>query len=154
MTVIDKKKNTGEFISTIKCFNLEVTHGHNSSTKISCTVIPSAKMCVCAQCCPAFCDPMDPRLLCHGNFQARILEQLPFPTPRVLPDPGLNPHLFCLLHWHVDSLPLCHFGKPIAKITKTNPFRNQKREEKLICVNTQSLYHSCQKTNKNNSSLF
>ena len=24
----------------------------------------------------------------------------------------LKPHLLCLLHWQVDSLPLCHLGSP------------------------------------------
>ena len=71
MTLIDKIKSTGELISTIKYFNLEVTHGHNSSTKISCTVIPSTKMGVCAQCCPTFCDPMDPRLPCPWKLPGK-----------------------------------------------------------------------------------
>ena len=31
---------------------------------------------------------------------------LPSPTPRDLPDPGIEPHLLCFLHWQVDSLPL------------------------------------------------
>ena len=31
---------------------------------------------------------------------------LPCPPPRVLPKPGLNLQLLCLLHWQVDSLPL------------------------------------------------
>ena len=99
MTVIDKKKNSGEFISTIKCFNLEVTHGHNSSTKISCTVIPSAKMCVCAQCCPAFCDPMDPRLLCPWKFPGKNIGAVAISYskgsswPRIEPTSLLSPTL-------------------------------------------------------------
>ena len=37
---------------------------------------------------------------------------LPFPTPRDLSDPGIQPHLLCFLHWQVDSLPLVPPGKP------------------------------------------
>ena len=28
------------------------------------------------------------------------------------PDPGSNPRFLCLLHWQVDSSPLCHLGSP------------------------------------------
>ena len=35
----------------------------------------------------------------HGIPQERLLELVPFPTPEDLPDPGLNPHLLCLLQW-------------------------------------------------------
>ena len=44
--------------------------------------------------------------------QARILEWVAIPTPGDLPDPGSNPHLFCLLHWLADSLPLSHLASP------------------------------------------
>ena len=37
---------------------------------------------------------------------------LPFPSPGNLPDSGLNPRLFHLLHWQLDSLPLEHLGIP------------------------------------------
>ena len=33
--------------------------------------------------------------------------ELPFPSPRDIPDQGLNPDL---LHWQVGSLPLSHLG--------------------------------------------
>jgi len=35
---------------------------------------------------------------------------LPFPPPGDLPDPCL----LCLLHWQVDSLPLCHSGSRVV----------------------------------------
>ena len=31
----------------------------------------------------------------------------------IFPAQGLNPHLLHLLHWQMDSLPLCHLGNPI-----------------------------------------
>ena len=30
----------------------------------------------------------------------------------VFPNQGSNPHLWHLLHWQADSLPLCHLGSP------------------------------------------
>ena len=48
-----------------------------------------------AQSCLTFCDPMDyskPDSSVHGIFQARILEwKLPFPPPRNLSHPGMEP---------------------------------------------------------------
>ena len=48
----------------------------------------------CAQSCPPLCGPMDcrfPGSSVHGISQEGILEQLPFPTPGDLPDPGIQP---------------------------------------------------------------
>ena len=48
-----------------------------------------------AQSCLTFCDPMDyskPGSSVHGIFQTRILEwKLPFPPPRNLSHPGIEP---------------------------------------------------------------
>ena len=38
----------------------------------------------------------------HGVLQPRILEQLLFPPPGDLPDPGIKPRL-CVLHWLAGS---------------------------------------------------
>ena len=47
------------------------------------------------QLCPTHCDPMDcspPGSSVHGILQATILEWvLPFPSPRDLPNPGIEP---------------------------------------------------------------
>ena len=51
-------------------------------------------MCSVAQLSPSLCSLMYGSLIgssVHGNFQARILEWLPFPTPKDLPDPGVKP---------------------------------------------------------------
>ena len=37
---------------------------------------------------------------------------LPCPPPGALPDPGIEPHLLCLLNWQAGSLPLAPPGKP------------------------------------------
>ena len=39
---------------------------------------------------------------------------LPCPPPGDLSNPGLNPHLLCLLHWLAGSLPLALPGKPVS----------------------------------------
>ena len=54
----------------------------------------SACVCVCAQSCPTFCDPMGcslPGSSVHGILQARILEWLPSPPPGDLPNPKIKP---------------------------------------------------------------
>ena len=56
----------------------------------------SSTSCVCAlvaQSCPTFCDSMDyspPGSFVHGIFQARTLEQVPFPTQGDLPGLGIK----------------------------------------------------------------
>ena len=42
------------------------------------------------------------------EYWSRLL----FPTPGYLSDPGTELTTLCLLHWQVDSLPLCHLGRP------------------------------------------
>ena len=46
------------------------------------------------QSCPTLCNPMDcilPGFFVGGILQARILEWLPCPPPRALPNPGVEP---------------------------------------------------------------
>ena len=60
------------------------------------TIIPvhqyKFRLC-CAQLCPTLCNPMDyslPGSSVHGILKARISEQVPFPPPGDLPDPGIE----------------------------------------------------------------
>ena len=74
-------------------------------------------VCACSgtELCLTLCDPMDccpPGASGHGILQAFAWSGLPFLPPGDLPDPGIKPHLVCLLHWQVDSLPLSHLGSP------------------------------------------
>ena len=68
--------------------------------------------------CPTLCKPMDcstPNSSVHGIFHARTLEWVAMPSSRgIFPIQVLNPHLLCLLHWQMDSLPIVPPGKPIA----------------------------------------
>ena len=46
------------------------------------------------------------------------MSQVPFPPPSDLSEPGIDPHLWCLLHllhWQVDSLPTETPGKPLIR---------------------------------------
>ena len=72
-------------------------------------------LCLVTQLCPTLCDPVDcslPGFSVHGDspgkntgvayhalFQGIFLTQ------------GSNPHLLHLLHWQVNSLPLCQIFK-------------------------------------------
>ena len=46
----------------------------------------------------------------------------PFPPPAGLPDPGIETHLLHLLHWQMDSLPLCHLGSPFISSLMVSKF--------------------------------
>ena len=68
-------------------------------------------MCLVIQSCPTLCNPKDCSLIgssVHGILQAIILELLPFPSPRDLPDPGIESRSPTL---QVDSL----LSKPPGK---------------------------------------
>ena len=64
-----------------------------------------AVLVLLAQSCLTLCDPMDyslPRSSVHEIVQARLLEWVTSPSPRDLPDPGIEPRSLAL---QVDSLP-------------------------------------------------
>ena len=60
-----------------------------------------------AQSCPTLCDPMN--CIVPGILQARRWSRQPFPSPEVLPDPGIKPRSPAL---QADSLPAELQGKP------------------------------------------
>ena len=55
--------------------------------------------------------------LSMGFSRQKYWSGLPFPTLGDLPNPGLNPHLLCLLHWQAGSLPPVPPGKPTFSIS-------------------------------------
>ena len=62
---------------------------------------------------------------------------LPFPPPRDLSNPGIEPISLCLLHWQVDSLPLAPLGKPQLMFSVI--YKKHKLESRLpgeISINT------------------
>ena len=72
-------------------------------------------MGVCAQSCPPLCDPMDcspPGSSVFGISKARILEQVAFPPPGDLPNPGIEPMSPRSPALQADALPLSHQGSP------------------------------------------
>ena len=80
--------------------------------------IATAALCVCsaAQLCSTLCDPTDCSLLGPsdpGIFQIRILEKVAIAYSRESSWPrNWTCITCCLLHWQVDSLPLCYLGSP------------------------------------------
>ena len=60
-----------------------------------------------AQLCPTLCDPLDCTV--YGILQARYWHGQPFPSPRDLPNPGIEPRSPEL---QADSLPAEPPGKP------------------------------------------
>ena len=64
---------------------------------------------------PINCSP--PSTLSTGISRQEYWSRFPCLPPGHLPDQGLNPCLFCLLHWEVSSLPLAPPGKPIVQCT-------------------------------------
>ena len=76
-------------------------------------VLKPGHVCVCALSHVRLCTTLW-TVACQVSLSMEFSRQeywsgLPFLTPRDFPlTLGLNPHLLCLLHWQVDSLPLCH----------------------------------------------
>ena len=68
------------------------------------------------QSCLTLCDPMDcslPGSSVHGDSLGKnIGVGCHAPLQGIVSTQGLNPHLLCLLHWQVASLPLAPPGKP------------------------------------------
>ena len=68
-------------------------------------------------CCSCVCLFVSPWTVAHqdslstGCSRQEYWSGLLFPSPGILQTHGLNPHLLCLLHWQVSSLPLAT-GKP------------------------------------------
>ena len=66
------------------------------------------------QSCPTLCDPMDcspPGSSVHAIFQQECWSGLPFPSPRDLPDPGIEPRPPAL---QAGALPSEPPGKPMV----------------------------------------
>ena len=70
---------------------------------------------VCAHLCPILCDPMDysrQASLSTVFSSKNTAVGCHFLLQGIFPIQGQNPHLLCLLHWQVSSLPLALPGKP------------------------------------------
>ena len=73
-----------------------------------------------AKSCPTLLLPdglWPARLLCPQDFPGKNTGvSCHFLLQGIFPAQGLNLHLLILLHWQIDSLPLCHLGSSIAVI--------------------------------------
>ena len=71
--------------------------------------------CMDAHSCPTLCSPIEcnlPGSSIHGIFQARMQEWVAISHFQwIFLTQGSNPHLWHLLNWQADSLPLSHLGK-------------------------------------------
>ena len=77
-------------------------------------------MCMRAQSCPTFCDPVDcghPGSSVHGDSRQEYWSGLPFPSPGHLRNPGIetmSPEL------QADALLLGPSGKPFITLSREN----------------------------------
>ena len=100
---LDKKNN----------YPMPTSEGYVGSYKEFCKLFLGQEH---AQLCPALCDPGNcspPGSFVHGISQAGILEWVGchFLLQSIFPTQGSNLHLFCLLHWQVDSFTTVPPGK-------------------------------------------
>ena len=84
--------------------------------EIKTTCFSFISVCSVAQSCPTLCDTMD-----YNSSDSSVCRDFPGKDTGVgclailqgiFPTQGSNPHLLCLLHWQVGSLPLALPGKP------------------------------------------
>ena len=69
--------------------------------------------CLVVKSCPTLCNPMDcspPGSSVHGISQGKYWSGLPFPPPRSLPDPGIEPTSLALASGFFTTEPP---GKPL-----------------------------------------
>ena len=85
--------------------SLKDNQGTRTEIKMSVSLV-----CVCAQSYPTLYSCIDcrpPGSSVHGIFQARMLERVAILLQGIFLTYGSKQSL---LHWQVDSLPLCHIG--------------------------------------------
>ena len=115
---------TGMFVSMIFTKGKKHLHIHNNPFNCDILYLHNIKECVCvcarasthvcaALPCPTLCNPMDNTahlaLLSVEFSRQKNWNELPFPTPGFLPDPGIKPR-----NWQADSLPLAPSGKMVS----------------------------------------
>ena len=95
---------------------LHTVHGISHVSVSRFPLLKGHRVCVHTQSCLTLFDPMAcslPGSAVYGISQARILGvSCHFLLQGIFPTQGPNPHLLCLLHWQVGSLPLHHLGIP------------------------------------------
>ena len=83
--------------------------------------------------------------LSMGSSRQEYWSELPCPPPADLSNPGIKPHLLCLLHQQEGSLPLVPPGKlPSFRMQVVNGFRETKRRKHWLFqkVRTQRPYQN------------
>ena len=116
---------------------------------LSISIIPYSGTEVCYCCCLVtescllFCNPMDCSLPDSMGFPWDFPRQeyqngLPFPSPRDLPNPGIEPASPSL---QVVSLPLSHEGSPVLRLLVTNDQIQKSPFERYPCITGYRFYH-------------
>ena len=125
-------------VQSLREIETSVCPGNLSGIKFS---SPAPDLCVCAQAFGHVRLFVNPWTVAHqaplsmGFRRQEYWSELPLPTLGDLPNPGIKPILLHLLHWRVDTLPLCHLESPNR--CKTEGVRPG------ICVNKPSMwFHS------------
>ena len=119
--MLNEKKANSKRLHTVWSIYIKCLKWQNYEMKeiIGCqesTLVQGRKVKVLVtQWCPALCDPMDCSQAgssVHGILQARVLEWVAIPSPRIFLTHGLNLHL---LHWRQILYHLSHQGSPGAR---------------------------------------
>ena len=104
-----------------------------------------------AQSCPTLCNSMDcspPGSSVYGISQARILQWVSFPSPRDLPDSGIEPGSpECLLHRTQILVPLSHWRWIKCKLTShhSNKILGYIANFYMVCCFTCEFTHGLKK---------
>ena len=105
--------------------------------------ISPSKVCVCVctlspvQLFVIPCTAAHQAPLSTQFFQMRIQEWVAISFFGDLPEQGSNLHLFCLLQWQADSLPLCHLGNPLFPLL----FHKDEQPSKVLSLTLSSSLH-------------
>ena len=85
-----------------------------------CCAIQLCGFCCCLVAKLWPCGLQSARLLCAWDFPGKIIDIVcHFLLQGIFPTQGLN---WCLLHWQMDSLPLCQEGSPHNVVYISNSF--------------------------------
>ena len=120
----------GEKNKFLEQWNYPVWYHNNNTGDCVC-------VCVClhtrAQSCLTLCNPMDrslPGSSLYGISRQKCWSGLPVPSPRDLPDPGIEPMSPAL---QADSLLLSHQGSPMGHYTFVQTHIMYSPKNELIC---------------------
>ena len=99
-------------------FSVESIEKETKRQKFQIYHFTNVRVCICAQSCPTLETPwtiVHQVLLSMEFSRQEYWSVCHFLLQGIFPTQGLNPHLLCLLHWQVDSLPMCLLNEETLK---------------------------------------